>query len=319
MKAAAAAAATTIHGTATDETDVSVKAAAISTDAKAGSIADETNTEAAEAAVDGTNVDRDTTIATTETSRANLEADLVEATAGTTPTKEEEDVEVLIADETNTEEEAVDGTNVDRDTTIATTETSGANLEADLVEATAGTTPTKEEEDVEVLIADETNTEEEAVDGTNVDRGTTIVTTETSGENSEAGLIEAMMDAPRFATGMDLAKAIAALAIGSTTHPVVNAAVNVHRTITRDSVVRVENLVDPLMIAAIPISIAIATTKVSVADLTIPLDDAIPLVVLGAAVSGTTAGIPIGNRHPAMTFACGETRIVVGIKTFHDA
>jgi hypothetical protein len=261
--AAAAADATTIRGTATDETDVSVKAAAISTDAKAGSIADETNTEAAEA--------------------------------------------------------AVDGTNVDRDTTIATTETSGANLEADLVEATAGTTPTKEEEDVEVLIADETNTEEEAVDGTNVDRGTTIVTTETSGENSEAGLIEAMMDAPRFATGMDLAKAIAALAIGSTTHPVVNAAVNVHRTITRDSVVRVENLVDPLMIAAIPISIAIATTKVSVADLTIPLDDAIPLVVLGAAVSGTTAGIPIGNRHPAMTFACGETRIVVGIKTFHDA
>ena len=265
MKAAAAAAAaadaTTIRGTATDETDVSVKAAAISTDAKAGSIADETNTEAAEA--------------------------------------------------------AVDGTNVHRDTTIATTETSGENSEADLVEATAGTTPAKEEEDVEVLIADETNTEEEAVDGTNVDRGTTIVTTETSGENSEAGLIEAMMDAPRFATGMDLAKAIAALAIGSTTHPVVNAAVNVHRTITRDSVVRVENLVDPLMIAAIPISIAIATTKVSVAVLTIPLDDAIPTVVLGAAVSGTTAAIPIGNR--LMTFACGETRIVVGIKTFHDA
>lgn len=260
MKAAAAAAATTIRGTATDETDVSAKAAAISTDAKAGSIVDETNTE--------------------------------------------EEAEA-----------AVDGTNVDRDTTIATTETSGENLEADLVEATAGTTPAKEEEDVEVLIADETNTEEEAVDGTNVDRGTTIVTTETSGENSEAGLIEAMMDAPRFATGMGLAKAIAALAIGSTTHPVVNAAVNAHRTITRDSVVQVMNLVDPLMIAAIPISIAIATTKVSVAVLTIPLDDAIPPVVLGVAVSGTTAGIPIGNR--PTTFACGETRIVVGIKTFH--
>ena len=261
--------ATTIRGTATDETDVSAKAAAISTDAKAGSIADETNTEE-EAAVDGTNVDRDTTIATTETSGANLEADLIEATAGTTPTEEEEDVEVLIADETNTEDEAaaVDGTNVDRDTTIATTETSGANL--------------------------------------------------------EANLIEAMMDAPRFATGTDLAMGIAALAVetgtttGTTIHPVVNAAVNAHRTITRDSVVRVENLVDPLMIAAMPISIAIATTKVSVAGLTIPLDDAIPPVVRARAVNGTIAGIPIGNRHP-MTFACGETRIVVGIKTFHDA
>ena len=261
--------ATTIRGTATDETDVSAKAAAISTDAKAGSIADETNTEEEAAAVDGTNVDRDTTIATTETSGANLEADLIEATAGTTPTEEEEDVEVLIADETNTEDEA-------------------------------------------------------AVDGTNVDRDTTIATTETSGANSEADLIEAMMDAPRFATGTDLAMGIAALAVetgtttGTTIHPVVNAAVNAHRTITRDSVVRLVNLVDPLMIAAIPISIAIATTKVSVAGLTIPLDDAIPPVVRARAANGTIAGIPIGNRHP-MTFACGETRIVVGIKTFHDA
>ena len=264
--------ATTIRGMATDETDVSAKAAAISTDAKADSIAEEMNTEAGAAVVDGMNVDRGTMIATTETSGANSEADLVKATAGTTPTKEEEDVEVLIADKTNTEE---------------------------------------------------------AADETDADRGTTIATTETSGANSEADLVKATTVAPRFATGMDLATGIAALAVetgtttGTTTQPVVNAAVNAHRTITRDSVVRVENLVDPLMIAAIPISIAIATTKVSDAGLTIPLDDAIPVspiptlpVVPGDAVNGTTAGIPIGSRH-LMTFACGETRIVVGIKTFH--
>lgn len=214
-------------------------------------------------------------------------------------------------EEVEVEVEVEEGMKADADADADATTIRGMATDETDVSAKAAAISTDAKEG---LTADETNTEEmtEAVDGTNVDRDTTIVTTETSGANPEADLVKATADAPRFATGMDLAMGTAALAIGSTTHPVVNAAVNAHRTIARDSVVRVENLVDPLMIAAIPISIA--TTKVSVAGLTIPLDDVIPLVVRARAANGTTAGIPIGNRHP-MTFACGETRIVVGTKT----
>ena len=251
------------------------------------------------------------------TAAAANETDVsAEATISTDAMKAEED---LTADET-TNTEAAEGTNVDRGTTMtAPIDAEEENSEAD--SETTGTT-IEEEEDAEVSIAEEMNTEE-AAEGTNVVRGTATTiaaTTEASGENSEADseTTGTTTDARRrFATiGMD--SATLNLATGTTTPHAVNADASASRTITRDSVVRVENLVDPSMIA-IPtkkalIAVVKRLTTISEAA-AIPILPSVPTprVVLPAAnaIRPGAAGIPIGAP---TTFACGETPIA-GIKS----
>ena len=195
--------------------------------------------------------------------------------------------------------------------------TAAAANETDVsAEATISTDAMKAEED---LTADET-TNTEAAEGTNVDRGTTMTAPiDAEEENSEADseTTGTTTDARRrFATiGMD--SATLNLATGTTTPHAVNADASASRTITRDSVVRVENLVDPSMIA-IPtkkalIAVVKRLTTISEAA-AIPILPPVPTprVVLPAAnaIRPGGAGIPIGAP---TTFACGETPIA-GIK-----
>ena len=252
------------------------------------------------------------------TAAAANETDVsAEATISTDAMKAEED---LTADET-TNTEAAEGTNVDRGTTMtAPIDAEEENSEAD---SKATGTTIEEEEDAEVSIAEEMNTEE-AAEGTNVVRGTATTiaaTTEASGENLEADseTTGTTTDARRrFATiGMD--SATLNLATGTTTPPAVNADASASRTITRDSVVRVENLVDPSMIAiptkkALMAEVVERLTTISEAA-AIPILPPVPTprVVLPAAnaIPPGGAGIPIGAP---TTFACGETPIA-GIKS----